>query len=251
MMPDRRQGRRRTARTGPKPGFNNTDANGNPIDPIVNEVVELRLGVRLPLPHPQPRRDGHDAAGDGPRRPRRCPTHPCSRSPGAASSSTGPTARRSTTPTRPPGADPKNEIGFRIERAEVTGGVAGAVRRRSPPALANTTTYTDMPADPTIDLRLPGHRLQRRRRLALQRRPGRGAARGPDRADRGRAAGAHPARRVRRSRSTGPTTPPTPPASSSSAPSAPERSACSPRWLRPTPRYARHDGRARARTATG
>ena len=39
---------------GTEAGFNNTDVNGNPIDPIVNNVHELRLGVRLPLPHPQP-----------------------------------------------------------------------------------------------------------------------------------------------------------------------------------------------------
>ena len=37
----RREGRSRTARTGHEAGFNNTDANGNPIAPIVNEVVNF------------------------------------------------------------------------------------------------------------------------------------------------------------------------------------------------------------------
>ncbi len=39
---------------GTEAGFNNTDTNGNPINPIVNTHAELRMGVRLPLPHPQP-----------------------------------------------------------------------------------------------------------------------------------------------------------------------------------------------------
>ena len=54
---------------GTEAGFNNTDTNGNPIAPIVNVVANFELGVRLPLPHPLPRRDGHDAAGHGLRGP--------------------------------------------------------------------------------------------------------------------------------------------------------------------------------------
>ena len=43
----------------------------------------------------------------------------------------------------------KAEIGYRIERAEVTNGTAGAFTKIAD-AVANATTYTDKPADPTI-----------------------------------------------------------------------------------------------------
>ena len=42
--------------------FNNIDPHGNPTDADHQPARQLRLGVRLALPHPQPRRDGHDAA---------------------------------------------------------------------------------------------------------------------------------------------------------------------------------------------
>jgi FtsP/CotA-like multicopper oxidase with cupredoxin domain len=45
--------------------------------------------------------------------------------------------------------NPKNETGFKIERAEVTFGVAGPFSQIAT-ALANTTTYTDVPPDPTM-----------------------------------------------------------------------------------------------------
>jgi hypothetical protein len=45
--------------------------------------------------------------------------------------------------------NPKNEIGYRIERAVVTGGIAGAFTQVAV-GLANTTTYTDLPSDPTL-----------------------------------------------------------------------------------------------------
>ena len=99
---DRRQGSRNRP-NGTEAGFNNTDTNGNPIDPIVNTIDELRLGVRLPLPHPQPRGDGHDAADHRRACLGRCPTRRCSPSPAAASSSTGPTAHPCRLSTRPLG----------------------------------------------------------------------------------------------------------------------------------------------------
>ena len=39
---------------GTEAGFNNTDALGNPIAPIVNRDRQHGLGVRVALPHPQP-----------------------------------------------------------------------------------------------------------------------------------------------------------------------------------------------------
>ena len=77
-------------------GFNNTDTNGDPIDDRHRQRRrQLRLGVRRPLPHPQPRGDGHDAAGDGPRAVgRTAGADGADASHGAASSSTGPTPHR-------------------------------------------------------------------------------------------------------------------------------------------------------------
>ena len=49
--------------TGSTAMFNNIDPQGNPTATDRQPARQLRLGVRLPLPHPEPRRDGHDAAG--------------------------------------------------------------------------------------------------------------------------------------------------------------------------------------------
>ena len=68
----------------------------------------------------------------------------------------------------------KNEIGFRIERADVTGGASGHTRT-SGTTLANVTTYTDTRAIPT-DLHLSCHRLERRGEYDLQRAHGPGSA---------------------------------------------------------------------------
>ncbi len=43
--------------------FNNVDAQGNPTAIDHQFSGQFRLGIRLPLPHPQPRGDGHDATG--------------------------------------------------------------------------------------------------------------------------------------------------------------------------------------------
>jgi hypothetical protein len=45
--------------------------------------------------------------------------------------------------------DPSAEVGYRIERAEVTGGVSGPYTQIAN-APANSTTYTDTPPDPTL-----------------------------------------------------------------------------------------------------
>ena len=48
----------------------------DPHQPDPEHAGELRLGVRLPLPHPQPRGDGHDAAGLGGPAPDRADPEP-------------------------------------------------------------------------------------------------------------------------------------------------------------------------------
>ena len=40
--------------TGSTAMFNNIDPQGNPTDPDREPAGQLRLGVRLPLPHPEP-----------------------------------------------------------------------------------------------------------------------------------------------------------------------------------------------------
>ena len=81
---------------------------------------QLRLGVRVALPHPQPRRDGHDAAGHGPRGPERCRTRRCSPTPGnGGSTSSGPTAPRPSLTDPTTWGNAANEVGYRIERAPV------------------------------------------------------------------------------------------------------------------------------------
>ncbi len=114
---------------GSEAGFNNTDALGAPIAPIDERRRRLRLGVRVALPHPQPRRDGHDAAG-------RCCTWPGRYriAPVLSGTGTGPVNLSWTDGTPVNYANPATwptalgtaEIGYRIERADVTGGVIGA-----------------------------------------------------------------------------------------------------------------------------
>ena len=43
--------------------FNNVDPQGNPVADIVNGLVNFGWEYVYPLPHPQPRGDGHDASG--------------------------------------------------------------------------------------------------------------------------------------------------------------------------------------------
>ena len=144
-----------------------------------------------------------------------------------------------------------NEIGFRDRtgrgRRDGTAGAFAADRNGA----GEQHHLHRRPARPDAHLRLPGHRLQRGRRLAVERRSGsRGCPAAPTGADGGRAARRRPAGRLAGRARAGRTTRPTRPASSSSAPSAPERSACWPRWLRP-PRATSIRRSCPAPTATG
>ena len=149
MMPIGAQGSQ-NGPNGTEAGFNNTDANGNPIAPDREPCSPTSGGsTSSTATSSVPRGNGHDAAGHGARGQgaagrARPVVHPRQRHPRP-----GPTAHRSTTPTRPAGRNPGTaEVGYRIERAEVTDGVAGAYTRIAT-ALANATTYTDNPPDPT------------------------------------------------------------------------------------------------------
>ena len=71
--------RTRRCRSARPMGFTNLDPlTGQPLDPPIDEPArQLRLGVRVALPHPQPRRDGHDAADHLPGRHASCRPRPC------------------------------------------------------------------------------------------------------------------------------------------------------------------------------
>ena len=145
--------------------------------------------------------------------------------------------------------NPKNEIGYRIERAEVTDGIAGAYTQIAI-GLANTTTYTDLPPDPTITYNYRVMAFNKAGDSPLERDHGRRPAAGPtaltavvqlDPAPGCRREGRTRLDQQRHQRES---------TSSSSVQSAPEHSACSPRWLR-RHELRRPDGGRRARTATG
>ena len=125
-------------------------ANGN--TPITRSRTngQLRLGVRLALPHPQPRRDGHDAADDAVAVDRTLPTIP-------VVTVTGDAGQRAVTLTWTDGTpvdygnlatwgSPANEVGFRVERATVadngTVGPYSVIRNLGP----NVTEFTDAAA---------------------------------------------------------------------------------------------------------
>ena len=97
----------------------------------------------MALPHPEPRRDGHDAAGDRFTWRGRSPTRRCSRSHWAASSSTGPMARRSTIWIPRPGATPRTRSASGSNEPS-----ARDLMKCSATTLANVTTFTD-PVDIT------------------------------------------------------------------------------------------------------
>ena len=85
---------------------------------VTNELVRLRLGVRLALPHPRPRREGHDARRWSSMWARALPT--ASLLSGLIDTSsvaqltwTDPTAVNAPATL----GNPQNEIGYRIERA--------------------------------------------------------------------------------------------------------------------------------------
>ncbi len=132
---------------GIEAGFNNTDANGNPIAPIINETVNFgweyvwhchilsheEMDMMRPMTVFVPR-----AVPD-------VPVVTFTRGSVILNWTDG-TPVNYADPTT--WADPKNEIGFKIERAEVTNGVVGEYVQIAT-ALANVTTYTDNP-DPTL-----------------------------------------------------------------------------------------------------
>ncbi len=104
---------------------------------------QLRLGVRVALPHPEPRRDGHDAADDA-RVARSLAASPSLAATGVPGA---PIDLRWTdsTPGDNPAmlGNPANEIGFRLERATVDSlGVESTYTVLANP-LANVTSYED------------------------------------------------------------------------------------------------------------
>ena len=84
-------------------GFNNVDPQGQPDRPITNQLVNFGWEYVVPLPHPQPRGDGHDAAGAA----------------GAAAAQAPEQSRRSTQPTED--ADVERQLDHRdvVRRPEV------------------------------------------------------------------------------------------------------------------------------------
>jgi len=133
---------------GTEAGFNNTNTLGNPIPPIVNDVVSFgweyvwhchilsheEMDMMRPVTV--------IAASEPPDAP-------------VLSISRGSvilTWTDGTPVATVAGAtwgDPENEVGYRIERAEVAGDDAGAYTQIGT-ALANATTFTDATADPTL-----------------------------------------------------------------------------------------------------
>ncbi len=234
---------------GTEAGFNNTDTNGNPMPtPIVNKIVsfgweyvfhchilsheemDMMRPVTVEVPSTAPA----------------APVLTFTRGSVILKWTDG-TPVDYLTPTT--WSNPNNEIGFKIERAEVTGGVAGSYTEIAT-ALANTTTYTDVPPDPTTTYDYRVTAWNKGGSSPFERGPGRGTAQGPDRADGRRAAECRRCPPARKSRSDGSIAPPTPPTSSSSGPWVPVPSTCSPRWPRP-PRATSTRRWSQAPTATG
>jgi hypothetical protein len=133
---------------GTEAGFNNTDANGNPIAPIVNEVVDLGWEYVFHchiLSHEEMDMMRPVTVHVG----RALPTAP------VLSFTRGSVILQWTDGTPVDYANPASwaspgtaEIGYRIERALVTNGVPGPYAVVGS-AVANATTYTDVTADPT------------------------------------------------------------------------------------------------------
>ncbi len=92
-------------------------------------------------------------------------------------------------------SNPKNEIGFRIERAVVTAGIAGAFTPIAT-AIANTTTYTDLPSDPTLTYDYRVTAFNKAGGGSIEHGPRRRPASRPHRADSRRAAEQRPAGRL-------------------------------------------------------
>ncbi len=133
---------------GTEAGFNNTDTNGNPINPIVNVVADFGWEYVYHC---------HILSHEEMDMMRPVTVHVGSAVPDAPvlTFTRGSVILHWTDGTPVNYADPstwanlKNEIGYRIERAEVIPGVADAWTQIAT-ALANSTTYTDLPPDPTM-----------------------------------------------------------------------------------------------------
>ena len=136
---------------GTQAGFNNTDTKGNPIAPIVNKVdsfdweyvfhCHILSHEEMDMMRPVTVKVAN-ATPDAP--------NPVSFTRGSVILNwTDPTPVDYLVPTT--WANPKNEIGFRIERApaDALGNATGAYATIAT-APANTTTYTDATADPLI-----------------------------------------------------------------------------------------------------
>ncbi len=137
------------ALNGVQAGFNNTDPNGNPIAPIVNQVADFGWEYVFHC---------HILSHEEMDMMRPVTVHVARAAPQAPvlSFARGSVILTWTDGTPVDYANPASwgnsgtaEVGYRIERAEVTGGVAGPYTQIAT-ALANATTYTDNPPDPSI-----------------------------------------------------------------------------------------------------
>jgi hypothetical protein len=133
---------------GTEAGFNNTDANGNPIDPIANQVVDFGWEYVFHC---------HILSHEEMDMMRPFTVHVARALPDApVLSFTRGSVILNWTDGTPVSytnlatwGTSKAEVGYRIERAEDTNGVAGPYTEIAN-APANTITYTDHPPDPTL-----------------------------------------------------------------------------------------------------
>ncbi len=156
-----------TGPNGSEAGFNNTDTNGDPIDPITNamtnfgweyvwhchilshEEMDMMRPISVSAPRTLP-----DASVASLTRP--ASDVQLSWTDGTPVSITDPTTW----------GNAKNEIGYKIERAPLVNGTLGAYAQLAT-ALANVTAYTDKTAG-TGRVRLPGDGLERGREHRLR-----------------------------------------------------------------------------------
>jgi FtsP/CotA-like multicopper oxidase with cupredoxin domain len=135
-----------TGANGSEAGFNNTDPNGNPTDPITNamtnfgweyvwhchilshEEMDMMRPITLAVPRTTPDKPGLQLARN---------------TSGVVLTWTDGTPISISDPTT--WGNPKNEIGYRISRAPIVNGVAGAFAEVGT-ALANVTSWTDRTA---------------------------------------------------------------------------------------------------------
>jgi FtsP/CotA-like multicopper oxidase with cupredoxin domain len=142
----------RGAQNGPngtQAGFNNTDANGNPIAPVINQVEDFGWEYVYHC-HILSHEEMDMMRPVTVHVPRAVPAAP------VLAFARGSVILTWTDGTPVDYTNPASwinpgtaEIGYRVERADVTAGVAGAFSPIAT-AMANTTTYTDHPVDPTL-----------------------------------------------------------------------------------------------------